>query len=336
MKRMILVPLLALMVLVATNLPAGAATIKLGTLAPEGSPWHEIMIDMVAAWKQASGGTVEVRIYPGGVVGDEPDMVRKMRVGQLHAAALTGAGLSEIATEIRALQMPMMFASDDELEYVRNGVGGRLEAILESKGFKVLTWGDAGWVYYFTQEPVVSPEDLRPMRIFTWAGDTAIADAYKAEGYQPVPLAATEIHSALQAGLINALPTTPIAALSFQWFGLAKNMTDLKWAPLVGAVVISTRKWQAIPDDLKPRILEIARGAGARLQASVRKLGPDAIDVMKKHGLVVHEVPKDVAAQWERSARKGYAPLIGSFVSAEMIAEVERLRDEYRHLHKKP
>ena len=333
MKRIVVVPLLALMVLVATNLPAGAATIKLGTLAPEGSPWHEILIDMVEAWEQASGGTVKVRIYPGGVTGDEPDMVRKMRIGQLHAAALTGVGLSEIAPEILALQMPMMFASDDELDYVRNAMGERLEAILESKGFKVLTWGDAGWVRFFAQDPVVDPEDLKPMKIFTWAGDTAVTDAYKAAGYQPVPLAATEIHSALQAGMINALPTTPIAALSFQWFGLAKNMTDLKWAPLIGAIVISTRKWQAIPGDLRPQLLRIARDAGARLQKSVRKLGRDAIDVMKKHGLVVHRVPENVRAQWERSARNGYAELVGSYVSPEMLAEVERLRDEYRAKH---
>ncbi len=321
------------MVLVATNLPAGAATIKLGTLAPEGSPWHEILIDMVEAWEQASGGTVKVRIYPGGVAGDEPDMVRKMRIGQLHAAALTGVGLSEIAPEILALQMPMMFASDDELDYVRNAMGERLEAILESKGFKVLTWGDAGWVRFFAQDPVVDPEDLKPMKIFTWAGDTAVVDAYKAAGYQPVPLAATEIHSALQAGLINALPTTPIAALSFQWFGLAKNMTDLKWAPLIGAIVISTRKWQAIPDDLKPKLLRIARNSGARLQKSVRQLSRDAIEVMKKHGLVVHRVPEDALAHWERSARNGYAELVGSYVSPEMLAEVERLRDEYRAKH---
>ncbi|MEE9209551.1 MAG: TRAP transporter substrate-binding protein DctP [Kiloniellales bacterium] len=333
MKRIVFVPLLALMVLVATHLPAGAATIKLGTLAPEGSPWHEILIDMVEAWEQASGGTVKVRIYPGGVAGDEPDMVRKMRIGQLHAAALTGVGLSEIAPEILALQMPMMFASDDELDYVRNAMGERLEAILESKGFKVLTWGDAGWVRFFAQDPVVDPEDLKPMKIFTWAGDTAVTDAYKAAGYQPVPLAATEIHSALQAGLINALPTTPIAALSFQWFGLAKNMTDLKWAPLIGAIVISTRKWQAIPADLRPQLLRIARDAGARLQKSVRQLGRDAIDVMKKHGLVVHRVPENVRAHWERSARNGYAELVGSYVSPEMLAEVERLRDEYRAKH---
>ena len=333
MTRYITVPLLALSLMLSAGLPAAAETIKLGTLAPEGSPWHEILVDMTAEWSHASGGDLRVRIYPGGVVGDEPDMVRKMRIGQLHAAALTSQGLAEIAPEVRALQIPMMFASDDELDYVRARIGGRIEAALEAKGFKVLLWGDAGWVHFFTKSPVVDPEDLRPMRIFTWAGDSSVTDAYKSQGYQPVPLAATEIHSALQAGLIEAIPVTPIAALSFQWFGLANHMTDVKWAPLVGAVVISTKKWRSLPAELRSRMLDIAHAAGARLQKSVSGLGAEAVEVMKKHGLVVHEVPDAVVARWERTAREGYASLIGSYVSKDLVEEVERLRDEYRALH---
>ncbi len=208
MKRS-LIPILAVLTLLATQLPASARAVKLGTLAPEGSPWHEILRDLAEGWKAASGGKVTLRIYPGGVAGDEPDMVRKMRIGQLHAAALTGSGLSRIAPEIQALQMPMMFASDAELDYVRKRIGPKIEAILEAKGFKLLTWGDAGWVYFFAQEPVIYPEDLKSMKIFTWAGETSVTDAYTACGYHPVPLAATEIHSALQSGLRLRFPSNP-------------------------------------------------------------------------------------------------------------------------------
>ena len=329
MKRA-LITILAVSMLLATSLPASARTIKLATLAPEGSPWYDIIRDMAETWEQASEGKIEVRIYPGGVAGDEPDMVRKMRIGQLHAAAISGAGLSRIAPEIQALQMPMMSSSDEELDYVRERIGPRLEAILEARGFKVLTWGEAGWVHFFTQRPVVRPEDLKPLKLFVWAGEDAYVEAWKDAGYRPVPLAATEIHTALQSGLINAFATTPVAALSFQWFGLAKHMTDLKWAPLVAAVVISTRTWRTIPDDLKPIFLDAASEAGARMRREIRKLGDEAVEVMKKHGLVVHQVPPEVAAHWERSARAGYSSLVGRVVPAEMVAEVERLRNEYR------
>jgi hypothetical protein len=117
-----------------------------------------------------------------------------MRIGQLHIAALTGAGLATIAPEILALQMPMMLRSDAELDYVRQRIGPRLEAILEAKGFKVLTWGDAGWVHFFAQRPVVTPDDLKPQKLFTWAGDTATLEAWEKSGFRPVPLAATDIH----------------------------------------------------------------------------------------------------------------------------------------------
>jgi TRAP-type C4-dicarboxylate transport system substrate-binding protein len=164
----------------------------------------------------------------------------------------------------------------------------------------------------------------------SWAGDTVAVDAWKDAGYHPVPLPATEIYTGLQSGLINAFPTTPLAALSFQWFGLAKNMTDLKWAPLVGATVISLKKWQRIPDDVKPALLRSALGAGARMMKETRKLGEEAVVVMKKHGLVVHPVPPDVVSEWERSARATYPKLTGKGVLAEYVEEVERFRNAYR------
>jgi TRAP-type transport system periplasmic protein len=176
MKRTV-AALMAVFTLSLIQVPAFAQTIKLGTLAPEGSPWHNILRDMAESWKTATGGTVQFRIYSGGVAGDEPDMVRKIRVGQLHAAALSGAGLSAIAPEIQALQMPMMLTSSEELDYVRDRLAPKLEAILEAKGFKVLNWGDAGWVQFFAQKPVVGPEDLKPMKLFVWAGETAYVEA---------------------------------------------------------------------------------------------------------------------------------------------------------------
>ncbi len=321
---------LAASFLVAATLPVEARVIKLATLAPKGSPWHDVVQDIAEQWKALSGGTVTIRIYPGGVAGDDPDTVRKLRIGQLQAAGLTGAGLVKIAPEFQALQMPMMFRSDAELNHVRDRLGPRLEAILEEKGFKLLTWGDAGWVHYFTQSPVVHPDDLKPLKIFTWAGDATVTEAYRSLGYHPVPLPATEIHLALQSGLINAVPTMPLAALANQWFGLVGHMTDLKWAPLVGAVVISLKAWEGIPEDLRAGFEAAARAAGERLRVRAQQFETEAIDAMVAHGLEVHPVPDAVAAVWESRARSIYPILIGRVVPADMVAEVERLRDAYR------
>jgi TRAP-type transport system periplasmic protein len=326
----LLAALLALVGLALPGTPAAAQSIKLGTLAPQGSPWHAIIRDMTDAWTKGTGGKLKVRIYPGGVAGDEPDMVRKMRVGQLHAASLTGVGLSTIAPEIGALQLPMLIRDYEELDHVMEKVGPRLEAILEQKGFKVLNWGDAGWVHFFAQKPVVRPDDLKPLKLFVWAGDTAYVEAFKDAGYRPVPLAATEIHSGLASGLINAFATTPLAALSFQWFGQAKHMNGLRWAPLVGATIITMDAWKRIPDAQKPVVLKAAQDAGARMRADTRRLGDRAIEVMKRHGLVVHDVPPAAVAQWERASRAAYPKLVGRAVPADMVAEIEKHLAEFR------
>ena len=150
MKRT-LIAALTIQFLVLIALPAPAQTIKFGTLAPEGSPWYKIIRDMAEDWEGATKGKIRFRIYPGGMAGDDPDMVRKMRVGQLHAAALTSDGLIQIAPESRALQIPMMFASYEELDYVMDRITPKFEAAFESKGFKVLHWADAGWVHFSAQ-----------------------------------------------------------------------------------------------------------------------------------------------------------------------------------------
>jgi TRAP-type C4-dicarboxylate transport system substrate-binding protein len=317
--------------LIGTHQTASAQLVKFGTLAPEGSPWYEIIRDMGEAWRIASNGEVDLRIYPGGVAGDDSDMVRKMRIGQLHAAALTSEGLSRISPEVMSLQLPMMVDSYEELNYIRNGMSADLNALLEAKGFKVLIWADAGWVYFFSQEPVVHPNDLKSMKLFTWLGDTTYVEAWKDAGYQPVPLSSTEILTSLQSGLINAFPTTPLAALSFQWYSEAKNMTDLKWAPLVGALVISTKTWQKFPENLRPAILEAAEEAGARVRQAVPQLDAEAIEAMEKFGLQVHAVPPEIQLLWEERARASYSVFVDALIPAEMVAKVGALRTEFRN-----
>jgi TRAP-type C4-dicarboxylate transport system substrate-binding protein len=327
--------LLATLILAAAQAaPAGAAmaeTIKLGTLAPAGSPWYEVLVDMGEAWKESSGGRINLRIYAGGVAGDESDMVRKMRIGQLHAATLSAGGLPDVAPEFRALQLPMLFASYEELDYVRDRIAPMLEEIIEDRGFKVLAWGDAGWLRFFTSKPVVGPDDLQSLPLFVWVGNTAFVEAWKSAGFNPVSLPATEIHTALQSGLIEAVAVPPIIALSYQWFGQVKHMTDLGWVPMVGAIVVRTKTWSRIPEGLRPDLLAAAEDAGRRMRGEIRSFSEEAVAVMQRHGLQVHAVPPVTVAEWESRARASYPRLLGTVVPEDMAAAVERLRDEYRN-----
>jgi len=305
-------------------------TIKMGTVAPDGSSWHQIFKEMGEKWRQAPGGGVALRIYPGGVLGDEPDMVRKMRVGQIQAAALTAAGLAEIDNSVAALQIPMMFRSYEELDHVRDRLMPAIEKRFEEKGFVVLNWGDAGWVMFFAKEPILHPDDLKRMKLFVWATDNQAVDLWKSLGFRPVPLASSDILPGLQTGLINAFDVPPLAALSNQWFALAPHMLDIKWIPLVGATVVTKKGWDSIPADAREAMRKAASEAGERLRGEIRAADAKAIEAMKKHGLTVHAATPEIEAEWVRAAEGVYPKIRGGMVPEEMFDEVRRLRDAFR------
>ncbi len=324
--------LLVLVTLAALGAAAQAqdVQIKLGTLAPEGSPWHSILRDMSEEWKTVLGGKLRFRIYPGGVAGDEPDMVRKMRVGELHAAALTGVGLSEIAPEIMVLQLPLLIRSDEELDYVREKMAPEMEARLLMKGFVVVNWGEAGWVHFFGQVPVVSLDDLQKVKLMVWSGNSGELAAWKNVGANPVPLPATEMHAGLKSGLITAFATTPLAALSFQWFGSAPEMSDMRWAPLIGATVVTQKQWNALPEASRPALLLSGGKAGALFRTETRKRSVEAVDAMKNIRLTVHHASPEDVARWEKQARLAWPKLMGKAYPPELVATIEAHLAEFR------
>lgn len=321
---------LLLLCLAVWSASAQTVLVKLGTVAPDGSPWHQILQQMGQQWQKSSGGKVTLRIYPGGVLGDEPDMISKMRIGQLQAVALSGSGLSRLEPAVACLQIPMMIESYEELDYVRDRVAPRLEKLLEEKGYVVLNWGDAGWVHFFSKTPARRLDDIRKMKLFTMAGDADALELYQQAGFRPVPLATTDMMPALQTGLIEAFDVPPLLAMLNQWFGLARHMIDLKWAPLVGGTIVSKKTWERIPETLRPAMLEAARSAGLRLRSEIRKMGDDAVVEMKKRGLNVITLDAATLAEWRREVEEAYPKLRGRLVPAELFDEVRRLRDEFR------
>jgi TRAP-type transport system periplasmic protein len=324
--------LVAALVLLAGAAPAPAQiVVKLGTIAPEGSPWHEALLKMQQRWKEISGGKVQLRIYAGGVAGDEPDMLRKMKIGQLHAAGITSSKLRAEVPDMEAAAFPMLVRDDAELDYVIQKIRPLLEEQLQSNGYKVLTWASAGWVHFFATEPVITPADLQKRKLFFWGSDTTYIDLLKNSGFHPVPLAVTDLLPSLQTGLVDAFASPATAALAFQWFALAPHMTNLRWQPLQSLTVISTRKWDEIPADLRGPLAEAADEIGRNLQKETRDLEEKAVNVMKEHGLQVHEVPPDVVEQWAKLVEeKGYPAFVGKRFTHEMYEKALDAVKEYR------
>ncbi len=309
---------------------AGPVVIKMATLAPEGSSWHRVLQEMGEEWRKVSGGEVTLRIYPGGVVGDEEAILRKMRVGQLHAAAITGMGLAFLDRSFYGLHIPMMYASEKEFGYVRDRISPMLEARLEEKGFVVLNWGDAGWVHFFAREAFQHPAEMKSMKLYVGAGDETLTQLYKEAGFRPVPISIVDILPGLQTGLIDAFNATPLAALAFQWFALAPHMADLRWAPLTGATIVDKRAWEKIPEGMRGKILEISRNASERLHREIRNLNEEALKVMVKNGLEVVHVSPDVATEWRKIVEDIHPRIRGRIIPADVFDEVQKYRDEFR------
>ncbi len=308
-----------------------STVVKLATVLPTGTSYHRILQGMAEEWRKAPGGGVATVIYTGSQMGDEADIVRRMGIGQLQAGVLSVVGLSEIDKSVTALSyMPMMFRSLEEVDHVRARLQPDLEARLLRKGYVVLFWADVGWLRFFTKEPVLHPEDLKRLKIFAWAGDNYQVDLTKSLGYQPVPLASSDILPGLQTGLISAVSVAPFYALAGQVYGPARHMLDLNWAPLVGATVISKKAWDAIPEETRQAMMKAAATAGDQMRARGRAEAEQSVEAMKKRGLMVQAVSPQVEAEWRRLAEQVYPKIRGGMVPAEMFDEVVRLLKEYR------
>lgn len=319
-----------LLALAAAPLPAQPVVVKMATLVPQGSEWHTTLLELAEAWKQASGGRVTLRLYPGGVAGDDGDVVRKIRLGTLDAGLLTANGLGDIDRSVFALAMPMMYASYDEFDYVLERMTPELERIYAAKGFAILAWADAGWLHFFTKTPVRVPDELRAQKLFTWAGDPAGVELWKAAGFNPVPLPSTEISTALQTGLVTAVTSSPQAAVLLQWYSHAPHMTDVNWAVLLGGMVISTKTWQRIPADLQPALLAAAREAGRKLNAQTRGGAVRDVEAMTRRGLDVVRLDGETEKQWRDTAEAAYPTLRDRFVPGGVLDAAMKLRQQYR------
>lgn len=320
----------------AATVAAQTTVIRLGTLVPKDSPWYQILSKMGEEWKQSSGGKIELKIYAGGEQGDEPEMVQKVRIKKLQAVALSGAGLSGILPDVSALQIPLMLDSYEEFDYVRDHIAPRLESGLAKRGYIVLNWGYAGWVHFYTKRPATRPDEIRAMKLCVLQGDAASFAIYQQNGFHPVALAATDIFTGLQTGLVDAIQGPPLFALTNQWYVGAKNMLDIKFALLVGATVVAKDVWDRIPAPLQKQLMASARTAGVGLRSEIRKAEANAIPLMEQFGLKVVHADAEAQAEWHKLAENLYPKFKATMVPPDLFDEVKRLRDEYRKAHGTP
>ncbi|MDG2366376.1 MAG: TRAP transporter substrate-binding protein DctP [Candidatus Marinimicrobia bacterium] len=300
----------------------------MATLAPEGTEWHGLLVELGQQWKEVTNGEVRLRIYPGGVVGDERDMIRKMRIGQIHGAAISNEGMTEINPYFTTFYMPMMYQSYDEVDFVRERLSDELLNITEDNGFKILTMVDVGWAYWFSTEPIYTPDDLKNNKIFIWAGDYKSVQLYEKHGYQPVPLAMTDVLSGLQTGLITSLGFNPLYALAQQLFGIADNMLDMKWGNLTAAIIIDLKTWNKIKPEYQQSMLTVAKKIGNGFQEKNRYESDKSVEVMKKYGLKVNKPSPEQVQIWNELINSMSADIRGSLIEENAYDRLMEIKKE--------
>jgi len=208
-----------------------------------------------------------------------------------------------------------------------------LDRRLADKGFVVLFWADAGWVRIFSREPGILPEDFKKMNIFVTAGDVSQSDLYKSAGFHPVLLEWSDVLTSLQTRMIDAVPTIPFHALANQFYLSTHHMLEVNWLPLVGALIVTKKSWDALQPAERDAMLKAAADCGQEFQSLGRKEGQESVESMQKRGLQVHPVSKEAEEEWRRFSEGFYPKIRGNIVPADMFDQVMQVLREYRATH---
>ena len=322
---------LAILLLLVPAIHCPAITIKVATLVPEGSPWHKALKKMAAEWQKISDGRVQLKIYAGGIAGNETDTIRKMRINQIQAAMVTGKGLGYIHPDFYVYQLPFITHSDEELDYLFLQLQPELEKLLEEKGFTLLAFSKSGWLRFFANTEAVTPEKMQRLKLFSLEGSSSIDQAMNEMGFQIVPLKANDVFAAMQSGMVDAFAAAPLVAAAMQWFALAPHMNDFFWTPLTGGVIISNRAWKMIPSELHSRLKASAETILRDLYYEAMEVEKQAIGIMKESGLVIHRVPDDTLSRWRNIVEEGFGLLIGDTISREIYEQALLILEDYRN-----
>ena len=316
----------------------GAQTrIRLATLLPQGTSQFYSLEEMGQQWRAGTNGALTLTIYPGGTMGSEKEMVSRMRLGQLQAATLSVGGLSEIDPAVGAIQkIPLLYQSLEEMEYVRAKLQGDMESRLEQKGFVVLFWADAGWVYILSRTQRTHPEEFKRSKVFVTADDSNEVELVNNLGFQAVPLEWSDVFLSLQTGILDSVPITPFYAEASQLDTVAKHLLKLNYVPLVGATVVTKKAWEALAPEQREVVRKAAIQAGQQIQARSRAESEQAIEAMtKRSGLRVSVATPELHEEWHRFAETIYPKMRGKMIPADVFDKTLGLVAEYRTEQKK-
>lgn len=326
---------LAVLLLVSPNSAVSAATIlKIATLAPEGSVWMQPFEDLNAELKKKTDNEVQLRIYPGGVLGDETDMIRKMYVGQIQGAVLTSASLSGIFPEMDVFQIPFLFKSYQEVDYVLGKMDAFFKKGFADKGYILADWTEGGFVRLMSTVPIASLDDLKKAKVWTWSDAPMAKAIFDEAGISAIPLSLPDVLVGLQTGLVDVVYAPPTGAIALQWFTKTKYMTDVPLIYLIGGILLKKNAFEKLSPANQQVFMELCPKYMDQLKLAIRKENQEAIQVMVKHGVKIIQPTADQIEGFKQVAQKAMNSQTGKSFSKKVRDEVIAYLQEYRKTHK--
>ena len=309
-------------------LSAQTTRLRLASVLPVNSVWDRSLKEMASEWQKVTGGRIRAQVRTAS--GDEATLVRRMRMNNPQVAALSPLGLVELDESFSVFGIPFLFASDEEALHVLEALTPELREALARRNLVLINWGHGGWAHIFSAEPIETLADLRQAKMFTSSGDDDAVRWYKENGFQPVPLALTDVLMGLNTGLINAYPSSPYAALAYQWYRQTSHMLDVPLAPLFGATVMTERAWSRVSQTDRDAILKTAKVAQDRLFSDVPEQDREAVSEMERRGLTVSAVDEAMASSFRNQAEGLTASWRGGMVPNEIYDAAAAAIREFR------
>lgn len=320
---------LAAALLFGLTTSARADTWRIATLAPDGSSWMKVLGRGAKEIKKATDGRVQLKYYTGGVQGDEKDAVRKMQVGQLDGAALTSVGLSQIVPSIRVLELPRLFQSEEELDYVRSKMWPIFRRRFAKKGYYLGVPGEVGYIYLYSNDPIKSRSDLGKLKMWRWTDDKLVRAMFKKLGVNGVPMGVPDVLPALNTGRINACYSSPYAMVALQWYTKVKYTTSEPLSYGIAATVIKKDKWDQLSSSDEKRIEKIYRVQGRLLRRIIRKDNRKAKKTLARTIETV-KTPNNLVELLDENAREVWKEQAGKIYKQSDLAKVLSYRSAYR------
>jgi TRAP-type C4-dicarboxylate transport system substrate-binding protein len=317
----------------ALALPSAApakVVLKIATLAPEGSAWMQMFDRIKKEVLEATGGEVEFKAYPGGVLGEERDVLFKIKVGQVDGGGFMGSGIGAICPDARALMLPLIFRDFPEVDAVFPKLLPYIEAKCLESGFLALGWTEIGFSYLYGRSPVRTTKDLQGAKPWSVPNDEIFTALFRAGRIGAIPVPVADVLTALQTGLIDTVFAPPLAAVAMQWFTRVKYRNDLRLVYSFGGLFVAERSWEKVPEPLRARVSEICHRRMNELTAEVRRSNEEALQVMASNGIETIASDGAALAEFDAISREADDAMRGSVFSAESLDLVWKNVRAYR------